>query len=102
MNKALGEMIFNGSILFLSISFGLFPSSADKIGIGNPVWFTLIIAVAVITGILSLAFSFYGIKKDNSTLIYASGICLLIMIIMFAIISFQSYSNVVSQASGFG
>ena len=27
MNKALGQMIFNGSLLFLSISFGLFPSN---------------------------------------------------------------------------
>lgn len=63
MNYKLGELIFNGTVLFLSISFGLFPSSAGKIGVSNPVWFTVLIFLAVVAGLLSLGLSFFGIKK---------------------------------------
>ena len=96
----LGELIFNGTILFLSISFGLFtfPLGSGKVTISNVYGFAIFTILVLLAGVASLCFSFFGIKQSSINLIYVGGICFIIMIVLLTVAYSQIYLNLISQS----
>ena len=97
--EKLGELIFNGTILFLSISFGLFTLSlsSGKITVSSVALFIAFIVLVLIAGMTALFCSFMGIKTDNIKWISAGGIALLIMIIFLIVVYAQVYLNTLNN-----
>lgn len=98
--KKLGELIFNGVILFLSISFGLFTFSlaSGKITVTSIFVFALFTVLVVCFGIASLICAFFGIRNNNIILVYWAGASFLLMIILLVFAYAQIYLNTVSTS----
>lgn len=97
LEHKLGTLIFNGTILFLSISFGLFALGAGRITISSVIAFILFVIIMVLLGIGALIASFYGIKNKNMNLIYTAGILFIIMVVVLTITYVQVYISNISQ-----
>jgi len=99
VEKELGKLIFNGTILFLSISFGLFTLSLStgEISVSSIVSFITFTILVILSGIASLVLSFFGIKRDSMILIYCGGVCFLIMIVLLTYAYSQMYISTLEQ-----
>lgn len=95
----LGEVLFSGAILFISVSFGLFTFAVDKgADTLNITWFSISLGFALLAGIFSLISSFMGIKSGNMKWIVASFISLIVMIVILGIDYIQIFSNIIDEA----
>lgn len=97
INTNLGEMIFSGTILFLTISFPLFPFSIQggNVSLGESLTFVFFMFLIIGLGIASLVFSFYGIKNNSDALIIWALVCCIAMIVIMSFAYFQIYTKTI-------
>ena len=99
----LGELVFNGNIIFLSISFGLFTLSIDNIGrvvnISSVIVYSVFVAIMVLASILSLGLSYFGIRDNNQRFVNWATAFLFIVIIITILLYAQMYMKVLETNS---
>lgn len=99
IERKLGTLIFQGTILFLSISFGLFTFGivSDKLSISDIVGFVFFIIFIVVSGLGSLIACFFGIKNNKMILIYTAGFLFILMVALLTYSYAQVYLDNISQ-----
>ncbi|MEK6942558.1 MAG: hypothetical protein AABX00_00670 [Nanoarchaeota archaeon] len=96
-NATLGEIVFNGTILFISISFTLFPFSIESgdVSPSQSYKFAFFIFAIIVLGISAMLFSFFGIKNNSINLIYWGLVCFIGMVVLMTLVYSQIYTQVV-------
>ena len=97
INQRLGEAIFNGTILFLSISFALFPFSIESGNVSptESFKFGIIMLSTIALGIGSLICAFFGMNKNSYALITWALVCCLAMIVLLGYTYSQIYTKTI-------
>jgi hypothetical protein len=102
ITEKLGELIFNGTVLFVTLAFGFFTFSLTGqhgISVSSIASFILFVVFFILFAIASLVLSFMGIKYKNEICLYIAGICFLILIIILTYTYAQAYIQTLSQTT---
>jgi len=99
--RRLGELIFNGTIIFLSVSFGLFALSlgSGNISTSGGFEFGFFVSLIIGSGIASLLFSFFGIRDGKIQLIYWSLVFFGVMVTILTFAYAQIYRDTIEYLS---
>lgn len=100
ITTTLGKLLFNGNILFLSLSFGLLTLAINNSTavIQNIMSFTIFVLFILMLGLASIGFSFFGIKYEKINLIYFSAGCFVMMIFLLTVSYLQIFSTIVDNS----